>query len=107
MTELDISPAPWTWDEDVFLVDADGNMLLDEPNGLEEAECHLVAAAPDLYAALNDLLSYSGGAANALDDPYVVERARLALNKAVGAEAEYMVEHAQLALAKARGIETT
>lgn len=45
----------------------------------------LFAAAPDLYAALEEILDYSGGADNALDDEYVMDRAHAALAKAIGA----------------------
>ncbi len=44
----------------------------------------LAASAPTLYEALNEILTYSGGADSALDDPYVVERARAALALARG-----------------------
>jgi hypothetical protein len=47
-----------------------------------EANARLIAAAPDLYEALDELLNYSGGADHGLDDPYVVERANAALSKA-------------------------
>lgn len=40
--------------------------------------------AHDLRAALDELLNYSGGAAHALEDEYVIERARAALAKAGG-----------------------
>jgi hypothetical protein len=48
------------------------------------ANARLIAAAPDLIEALQDILEYSGGAASALDDEYVMDRARAALSKALG-----------------------
>ena len=48
----------------------------------------LIAALCDdmaeLYGALDELLNYSGGADDALDDEYAVERAQAALAKARG-----------------------
>lgn len=48
------------------------------------ANARLIAAAPDLVEALQDILDYSGGAASALEDEYVMDRARAALSKALG-----------------------
>jgi hypothetical protein len=48
------------------------------------ANAHLIASAPDLYEALNEILNYSGGADHATDDPYVMDRARAAFSKAQG-----------------------
>jgi hypothetical protein len=52
----------------------------------EEAKANgfLISAAPDLYASLDELFDYHGGAANALEDEYVVDRANAALAKARG-----------------------
>lgn len=50
----------------------------------QEANARLIAAAPDLLDALNEILAYSGGANSALEDIYVMERARDALAKAEG-----------------------
>lgn len=47
-----------------------------------EANARLIAAAPDLLEALQEILGYRGGADNALDDEYVMERARAAIAKA-------------------------
>lgn len=44
----------------------------------------LFSAAPEMFEALQDILDYSGGAASALEDEYVMERARAALSKATG-----------------------
>lgn len=41
-------------------------------------------AAPELLEALKEILDYSGGAENALEDEYVVDRARTAIAKAEG-----------------------
>lgn len=37
---------------------------------------------PELVAALEEILYYTGGAENALEDEYVMDRAQAALNKA-------------------------
>ena len=43
----------------------------------------IIAAAPDLFDSLNDITCYSGGADNATEDKYVMERANIACNNAV------------------------
>jgi hypothetical protein len=48
------------------------------------ANARLIAAAPDMFEALDELLNYSGGADSALEDEYVVARAIAALAKARG-----------------------
>lgn len=48
------------------------------------ANARLIAAAPQLLDALNDIIDYDGGADSALDDPYVMQRAREAVDKAEG-----------------------
>ena len=52
------------------------------------ANARLIAAAPEMFEALQDILEYSGGAASALDDEYVMDRARAALSKATGGSHE-------------------
>ena len=51
-------------------------------NAVAVANAHLIAAAPEMYEVLDELLSYTGAAAYALDDEHIVERARAALAKA-------------------------
>lgn len=51
----------------------------------ELANAHLIASAPELLEALEEILDYRGGATNALLDPYVMERAQAAIAKAKGA----------------------
>jgi hypothetical protein len=51
-----------------------------------KADARLIAAAPQMVEALQDILEYSGGAASALDDEYVMDRARAALSKALGGD---------------------
>jgi hypothetical protein len=60
---------PWRFDENMELWDAEGNYILEievlthEDVEMAEATGRLLAAAPDLYAALNDIVSgYGGGA---------------------------------------------
>ena len=48
-----------------------------------EKRARIIAAAPDLFDALNDITCYSGGAENATEDEYVMERANIACNDAV------------------------
>lgn len=48
------------------------------PQGLPQ----LLAASPDLLAALEEILDYTGGADTALNDDFVVDRARAAITKA-------------------------
>lgn len=43
----------------------------------------IIAAAPDLFDSLNDIICYSGGADNATEDEYIMERANIACNYAV------------------------
>ncbi len=51
------------------------------------ANARLLAAAPDLLAALDEIVSYNGGAESALNDEYVMDRARTAITKATGERA--------------------
>lgn len=86
------TPGPWRinpeYEEIISSADglADICEISDWPQFRDEstANARLIAAAPCLYDALDDLLNYSGGADSALDDEYVVERARAALAKARG-----------------------
>jgi hypothetical protein len=54
------------------------------PDPVGQANARLIAAAPDMFEALDELLNYSGGADSALEDEYVVARAIAALAKARG-----------------------
>lgn len=51
------------------------------------AIAHLFAAAPDLYAILDEMVNYNGGSENALADEYVFQRAVAALSRARGEQA--------------------
>lgn len=53
--------------------------------GVENAR--LIAAAPELLAALDEITNYQGGADSALDDEYVMERVTAAIAKATGEDA--------------------
>ena len=44
----------------------------------------LQRAAPDLLAALKEIVEYSGGANSPIEDPYVMERVSAAIRKAEG-----------------------
>lgn len=48
----------------------------------DERHARLIAAAPDLRDCLEEIIDYRGGAANALEDEYVMERVHAALEKA-------------------------
>ena len=52
----------------------------DRPN--PEDDAHLIAAAPDLLEVLEEIVSYAGGANNALEDEYVMARVDEAIQKA-------------------------
>ncbi|GBQ64869.1 hypothetical protein AA103196_0993 [Ameyamaea chiangmaiensis NBRC 103196] len=52
--------------------------------GIDCPDARLISASPDLAEALDEIMNYQGGADSALDDPYIVERARAALAKAKG-----------------------
>lgn len=98
--------APWVWEKSddseklLRLLDADGGLVCDfgdstqyyptsgiEPN---EAECALIAAAPDLLAALTALAQIADAGADADDNDIaefraVCARADAAIRKAMGA----------------------
>lgn len=44
----------------------------------------LQRAAPNLLAALKEIVEYRGGASSAVEDPYVMERVGAAIRKAEG-----------------------
>lgn len=91
MSDTKFTPGPWAWgNEDwsdqwflqpgVLIIDYDGG----GPSGSDEfdaANAHLIAAAPDLYAALNGLLGLLD--AGSLYEPQAYA-ARAALAKARG-----------------------
>lgn len=54
------------------------------PEAEQWANAYLLAAAPLMRDVLDDILDYRGGADNALDDEYVMDRARAALAAARG-----------------------
>lgn len=98
------TPGPWswwtscsfrrlsaTWDGDVLhavIQRSDGHPDIHFPNGGPEGpDARLIAAAPELLEALEEILNYSGGADSALDDDYVMDRARAAIAKATGEQA--------------------
>ena len=55
----------------------------DEP-GMQDANAHLIAAAPDLYEALEEIADYVGDEVSFILGPPVVSAARAALAKARG-----------------------
>ena len=76
---------PWTVHtskSDAGTMEVRGAYLVADKLPIEDA--NLIAAAPDLLSSLEELLDYSGGADNALEDRYVMERAMAAIAKARG-----------------------
>ena len=84
------TPAPWFYEYD----DVDAHWLFKnnwsnkvciipyyDLNFGDEADANLIAAAPDLLEALEEIFEYPG-------DPYVEERAQQAITKARGQVAE-------------------
>ena len=88
MTSASHTPGPWRHDRRDILA-ADGRCIAQTFSGpcdsLEEADAngHLIAAAPELLAALRDLLA--DGMAEGMDRRPAVLRARAALEAAGGA----------------------
>ena len=88
------TPGPWKADASGQHIRAADNQAIArvydvEPYSLPETEAnaHLIAAAPDLYAALKDVLAVASANAEDLDDGMVdpsCESARAALAKADG-----------------------
>jgi hypothetical protein len=93
---FDITKQIWTFDPEDFSINVDGMWdlcYLGDPDDFpcvddddrprlyaEVIACgNAIAALPKLVAALDEILTYSGGADHALDDPYVMDRARAAL----------------------------
>lgn len=96
--EAQHTPGPWmvternTGERSALLVSKDDCMNFGaiaevypwNPGGDPQANAHLIAAAPDLYEALHEILNYIGGADGPLLDSYVMDRAEAALAKARG-----------------------
>ena len=89
MAEPKFSPGPWYWDDDGFLLDAEGNLLLDGGGELDGDDPKLVAAARELYDSVVNLLGI-------VDTP-------IARRKLGGDFFDEAVTIAKAALAKARG----
>ncbi len=51
-------------------------------------DARLIAAAPRILDVLQEILDYRGGADSALDDEYVMDRARAAIAQATGDDKE-------------------
>jgi len=65
--------------------DKDGDFVAELSDAHDDADtAWLLAAAPELMEALEDVLNYDGGADSALEDEYVMERAQESLAKARG-----------------------
>jgi hypothetical protein len=99
MNSLKATPGPWEWDGNVWDYDPvfeapwlegeDGRLVLrGQITCSSEANAHLIAAAPELYAALEELLRYAN---DSNDCQYGTLSTRL------------VKDIAEAALAKARG----
>ena len=93
MSETKFTPGPWDLEKypynDIisgwFIKAAEDEVSFIRIGDIqEEADAHLIAAAPELYEALDEIINYFGGADHALDDPYVMKRVRVSLAKARG-----------------------
>ena len=82
------TPAPWYWSDNVpdfpknycIIVDADG-FTIAEPSRMSEADARLIAAAPELLAALqmvSRIWSHDQTANLAPDSPVAIVRAAIA-----------------------------
>lgn len=82
------TPGPWYWADNVpdapknhcIIVDADG-FTIAEPSPMNEADARLIAAAPELLAALRDLLSATEPT---FDNRHEINAARDAIAQAIG-----------------------
>ncbi len=91
MSDTAFTCGPWAWDGQELYAEGSFLVLSVGISGggypfvrLEEPDKALIAAAPLLYDALDEIINYCGGADNGLDDEYVVERALAALRSARG-----------------------
>lgn len=88
MTEF--TPGPWNVGKDpadrTRIYGQIGRLAITKGGELNRdiANANLIAAAPDMYEVLAEILEYDGGADSALQDKYVMERAWDALAKARG-----------------------
>lgn len=95
----EIAPLPWSSQfnenradtgSNIEIYDADGIVIarVEDNDTHEEALArgivHAVNSHAALLEALKDILDYSGYADSALDDPYVMDRARQAIAQAEG-----------------------
>lgn len=83
------TPGPWKLDCYGQVTLENGHTLLVSgiaspmvPTAESIANARLIAAAPELLAALREIMEYNGGATTALHDAYVMERAHAAIAKA-------------------------
>lgn len=95
MSETKHSPGPWTCEGPGEPVkDASGEVVAlvyseDHKSKRYYWQCgmanrNLIASAPDLLEALEEVRNYQGGADNALEDEYVMARVDAALARARG-----------------------
>ncbi len=97
------TPAPWYWSDNVpdfpknhcIIVDADG-FTIAEPSPMSEADARLIAAAPDLLAALQNCVNVLLLALPLFDDESND-------NKDSRDEVESVLDAARAAIAKATG----
>jgi hypothetical protein len=83
------TPGPWDCTGCLFPDDGMGGVYYRiQAEGIDAraANARLIATAPELLSALEDILDYTGGADSALDDEYVMGRAAAARAKARGGQ---------------------
>lgn len=81
------TPGPWSADHDNVRTPADGGMVAKvagDTDAQAYANARLIAAAPDLLAALRDLVSAEGLPEGYANRAMLIDAARAALAKAEG-----------------------
>lgn len=94
LTAMQHSPGPWRFDKQMgkprMIIDAHNHSLMGDEEYYpwvpeDEADWHLIAAAPDLLASLRDVLAYFDAPGNGCLSDEALARARAAVARAVGA----------------------
>ena len=94
MSETKFTPGPW-YADGVYVCDSDDNNICDLEQENWEPNSYLIAAAPDLYEALEEVLLAERFSNR---PPVTVYQAEEKLDRI-----KYAVNKAEAALAKARG----
>lgn len=113
MSKTSFTPGPWTatpegngeWgidSEEWGIAHVAGAAGMEEPNGRSNENAHLIAAAPDLYAALAEAYEFAE-TANEWFGRDAAGEAQVNASPAMHQKAFYVSERLSAALAKARG----